>query len=441
MTAVSKSSPDLFLQACGATGPLELALESSLRRWALPQPFALIGREPLADVVLDDPEVSTRHAYVQVIDGHVLILDLLSRTGTHWADGPRPRGRLDAGEALRIGRFSLRLLGESRAAAGSPEAPAQPKPLLAPVRFEFRKAGVGYPPWVMKRAIALVGRSEPCKLRLMDASVSRVHCNLVNTPRGVWVVDLLGRGGIAVNGVPVRYSLLEEADELSVGAFRIRCYYEKPERPRPEPATVPPLVPAEPAAIRRARPTFLARPLAGEEGGLATVPAESQVEAVLVPLLNQFMQMQQQMADQFHQTLLAAFQMFGEWHSEHVTLLRNELQQLSETTRELQELNALLAQSAPPSQAAVAPGGGDGRRTTGALEQGCGDGEPPDAPAARGTTLGAGRAGAAGEPPAVPGEDIHEWLQRRVAALEEQRQSRWQQILQFILGKKVDGIP
>src|SRR5438552_2793191 len=127
---MSKFSLDLFLQACGASGPLHLTVEyaGAAERYVLHQPFALVGSDPRAD---------------------------------------------------------LRLSG------------------------------------------GLIGRSSECGGRVRDGAVWRFHCALVKTPAGLWAVDLLGRGGIALNGVTARVGRLDEGDELRIGHFVFR-----PRRPR-----------------------------------------------------------------------------------------------------------------------------------------------------------------------------------------------------------------
>src|SRR5690606_20505838 len=61
-----------------------------------------------------------------------------------------------------------------------------------------------------------------------DDRISRVHCSLLLTPVGLWVIDLLGRGGITVNGRKQAVALLQEGDELGVGQYRMRVVYESP---------------------------------------------------------------------------------------------------------------------------------------------------------------------------------------------------------------------
>ncbi|MEZ6067949.1 MAG: FHA domain-containing protein [Planctomycetaceae bacterium] len=67
-----------------------------------------------------------------------------------------------------------------------------------------------------------------------EETVSKVHCSLVLLPSGLWVVDLLGKGGTLVNDEPVRHRRLKEGDELHVGRYRMQVHYESP------PAMLPP---------------------------------------------------------------------------------------------------------------------------------------------------------------------------------------------------------
>ena len=56
--------------------------------------------------------------------------------------------------------------------------------------------------------MAVLGSSARCKVRLYDPNVSKHHCALLRTPSGLWVIDLLGRDGITVNGESVRFAPL-----------------------------------------------------------------------------------------------------------------------------------------------------------------------------------------------------------------------------------------
>src|SRR3954451_8426447 len=107
---MSAHPTELFLQGCDAGAPLEL--EVARKGQAIPErcifehPFALVGRDERSTLFLDDKQVSRRHAYLQIIAGRVFCVDLGSRTGVHWQDGPRPTGWLDPGQSLRMGSFT-----------------------------------------------------------------------------------------------------------------------------------------------------------------------------------------------------------------------------------------------------------------------------------------------------------------------------------------------
>ena len=61
-----------------------------------------------ADVVIDDPEISRRHAILRACVGYIEIEDLDSLNGT-WVNGSRisQSVRLEPGDAIRLGRTVL----------------------------------------------------------------------------------------------------------------------------------------------------------------------------------------------------------------------------------------------------------------------------------------------------------------------------------------------
>lgn len=244
-----------FLEACGATGPLLLNVETSgvsgeARAYDLP--FVLIGKDPRCDLRLDHPEVSPRHAYVQLVDGRLLCADLGSRGGVHQGGKRRRIGWLDRDRAVRIGPYRIRLL------SGDNHVPLNPGDIddpLAPsasrghgrLSFELSHRSVRLSRCEFSGGLALAGSAADCEVRLIDPSVASYHCALVSTPGGVWVVDLMGQGGIRVNGHEVSYARLIEGDSLQLGHSMIRLVEPVAEQlraagvveaPRPSPITL-----------------------------------------------------------------------------------------------------------------------------------------------------------------------------------------------------------
>jgi hypothetical protein len=171
----------------------------------------------------------------------------------------------------------------------------------------------------------------------------------------------------------------------------------------------------------------------------ALVPARAlepaRLEEVLLPVLHQFNLMQQQMFDQFHQTMLMMVQMFSTLHREQMSLLREELDKLHAINRELQSLQSEFGWQ-PAASLDASPDAVNHAQSPAA--------EPVGGPAAK------SKAGSANNvpPPAAdterrgdaihPGQTdpaVHAWLSQRIAALQQERQGRWQKIVKFVMGK------
>lgn len=78
----------------------------------LTEPVTRIGRGLQADVVLEDPTVSRRHAIIVLRDGDVLLHDDNSLNGT-WRNDERVTDgvALADGDIIRLGAATLRYVG------------------------------------------------------------------------------------------------------------------------------------------------------------------------------------------------------------------------------------------------------------------------------------------------------------------------------------------
>ena len=146
-----------FLNACGFREPLRLIVEGPQRPArgprTLPQPFAVLGRDPRADMILDDLKVSRRHVYIQAVAGQVFWVDLESRTGTCDETGTRKWGWLgDAGPAPDR---PVRDPTGRRRRPGRRLRPARGGPGIAPGRARLRpRAAARGRPGIPQRPVA-----------------------------------------------------------------------------------------------------------------------------------------------------------------------------------------------------------------------------------------------------------------------------------------------
>jgi pSer/pThr/pTyr-binding forkhead associated (FHA) protein len=525
-----------FLSACGLAEPLQLVVESPTAEGGelrlLHQPFALIGRDSRADLVLDHARVSRRHVYFQMIEGRAFWVDLESRTGTRIGGEVRKHGWLVQGrQPLCVGPYIIQRISDEGQADN--EFPVD-KPLPAPpfiaaaysdtplpeVTLEFLNGPSQATTWPVRRVMSFIGSAVGCKFRLTDASVSRFHASFLRTSGGLWIVDLLGQGGITVNDVPVRFSHLTDGDLVTVGRYqiRVRCrigrqgfsnrmtdrgaidFSQPRRRERISNGRKPvdhlaaakmPFVPGTelmnlpkfPLAIS-AIPTQAKPDVFGLEVTLSALKlaAPEGTESILVPLVNQFGVMQQQMFDQFQQAMAMMIQMFGTMHREQMEVIRGELDQLHDLTEEFRALRNELAirtqeggemLAADPSDTAseiaealratipaaptpVVTGTSeatnnprsrpeDDRALANQPPASSVEYSQPLAPKASAPTprtesfqqpVAAAREKAAGPTaPADPAErDSIAWLHQRIVTLQRERETRWQKILKLLPG-------
>ncbi len=384
-----------FLAACGIEDSFQFAVENQdvteSRLRLLYQPFAVIGRDLRADVVLDHVDVSRRHAYLQVIDGRAFWIDLESRTGTRGEREPQRFGWLEGGRTLLVGPYVIRrFVGDSQAVdklrrVDLPRStPLVARPPAHATQSEVALEFLNGPSQSMlkpvHRVLSLIGSASGCKFRLTDSSVSRFHGSLLQTSAGLWIVDLLGQRGITVNNVPVRCSRLVDGDIVRIGRYqiRIRC------RPRVQgsgsglsdlrPAAfetnavrqsrtsislsssrwTPAIVPFSPNSVdgqgstpRPVEATLMSSNLhlvPSNSAFAGNLPQSELTESMLVPLVSQFGMMQQQMFDQFQQAMAMMVKMFGTMHRDQMEVIRAELDRLHELTDEFHALKNELAE-------------------------------------------------------------------------------------------------
>lgn len=496
------SSMESFLKACGANGPLFLQLEKRAseepQRKILDQPFAVIGRDQRADLTLFGEQVSRRHAYLQVIAGTVFCIDLESRTGTHWDGQSRSFGWVYHDQVIRVGKHKIRLVNPAEDGeleilkVSNPFNPATPEiPTYPSTALEIRSGSNSPILWALNRPLVLIGGALECKVRLHGAGVARIHCSLVSTPRGVWVVDLRSPGGVYLNDKRVRFGRLVNGDMFRVGSFSLRfCRKSLPVKDQPVD-----VFEVENDTRGNGEPSELKTESQGsntdgsDAGALvpAAAPSAGSMEGALAPVIQQFAQMQTQMFDQFQQSMMMMFQMFSALHKEHVDFVREEMSRIQEVTREIQELQREIVKLAPAGSPPPEPGplqSEEMRRFTvksiptppvpasstpnhdAVNHHGAHAADLRTQPSPNSSKQKEKRdekdrreeprleeprqeernrnhqeerkpelAAATAPPPDAPPGDVHAWLCERVAALQEERQTRWQKILGFFSKK------
>jgi hypothetical protein len=286
---------------------------------------------------------------------------------------------------------------------------------------------------------------------------------------------LFGKEGITVNETPVRSARLEDGDRLQVGNFIIRPRYLQPAPARipfshpgdvaqqiveqqgssislppfqetisemasalikagaPTQASSVPGVSADGFPIAPPVPQLV--PMSGE-----SLPANAElVHSLLVPIAHQLGTIQQQMFEQFQQSMLMMFQMFGKLQREQMGVIRDEMDRLHQLSREVLALQTELAKrSQPMGQVSNLPPQVERSRSAPAAAARAVPNSVATKPESR--SAAAPKPTTQSKPLPLPQgqpeKDMHAWLSQRLATLQQEQQSGWQKIVSFLSGKR-----
>ena len=315
--------------------------------------LVLVGRSSQCELRLMHADVSRRHACLHVLRDRILCVDLGSRTGLRWDGKRRQTGWLDAKTPVSIGPYDLRLVLRGAVTDSDfevPEAETFSRQPLAEssragsgLRFLNRK-DVPTREVPLARPITLIGRDQHCKLRLKDDSVSRVHSSLMMTADGVWVMDLLGRGGVKVNGELVSSARLAPGDELQIGLYRMQ-FVDDITTDEVSGDMLPawsgsgelPVAPAPPPATAAAIPLTASTPFAAH--GMVS-------ESLLLAMTETFADMQRQMHEQFRLQMDFMAGIVESVRRESNKEIHAELARLAAITEEIREAQKSLSRAA-----------------------------------------------------------------------------------------------
>ncbi len=236
---MSDSATNSLRDALGVSRPIRVAVTS--RAHAQPEivsidgPYGIVGRGSGCDITLADRLVSFRHVYLQAFGDRVVCVDLLSPNPITWT-GPETSVWMSPQHRVTVGPYTLQLSDDGWESDNSDwpspldcktrENDSTPFGALPLVHLELMNRQFKGMTWPINRVLTLVGRDERCRITCADERISRVHCSLLLTPHGLWAIDLLGRGGLRVNGQPRRCAYLASDDELRIGQYLMKAKYE-----------------------------------------------------------------------------------------------------------------------------------------------------------------------------------------------------------------------
>jgi hypothetical protein len=210
------------------------------------QESIIVGREEGADVVIDNPSVSRRHAEIRVGEQGWVVEDLGSSNGTFVRgvkiSGPQPIG---LGDEIGFGKFSIvfgKVLGEgehappgasttrTRPVAPTTEGtmhinPHEVRELLKEANrkkrahFHWESGGRTGTHYLTEAPAVLVGTDELCDVRVPKGPSH--HVLVVHSPAGCDVRFLGTFGSMKVRGQTTKRAKLKNGDVVESGGLKL----------------------------------------------------------------------------------------------------------------------------------------------------------------------------------------------------------------------------
>lgn len=312
------------------------------------RPFALVGRSPDADIVIDDRAASARHVYLHLDPRGVYAVDLVTRTGTRIRGSDQLVGWLRPGDWIEIAgrRIELLRIRINGVVIDPPPCDAElladtERPTLTEVTLEPRRGSES--PWVLGSELVFLGWSASCGIQVKDAAVGRTHCALVRAPGGAYLVDICGRQ-TWVEDRPVRgAAVLQDGDLITLGSTQFTVRVEPPIQSSAE---LPEVIPRHQAAGYLARYQEPALPALPHNMGLPSLspeilPVESQ-GALLAWMLGAIQGGQGELLRRQGEFQSAVTQVLRQIQRDNAALLSAQLERIESIDRELATLRAEL---------------------------------------------------------------------------------------------------
>jgi pSer/pThr/pTyr-binding forkhead associated (FHA) protein len=211
------------------------------------QPSIIIGREDGADVLIDNPSVSRRHAEIRLGDNGWEVEDLGSSNGT-FIRGTKIQGphQLGLGDEIGFGKFSIvfgKALGEGEQPRASTTEAAPKQPTMAGAQgtmhinpHEVREllkdsdrkkrahliwesGGQRGTHYLAEAPAVLIGTDELCDLQVPKGP--KHHVLVINSKEGCDVRYLATFGSMTVRGRSTKRTKLRDGDVVEAGGLTI----------------------------------------------------------------------------------------------------------------------------------------------------------------------------------------------------------------------------
>ena len=365
--------------------------------------YVFVGRDPRADIVLNNPEMLSRVFYCQLIEGCLFGIALVTGVVKHIDGRDWESGWIRETDIFQVEgqRFRLRIASESKPAHTSTN-PIQPD-ILSTIEYQLEivhsKSGRRFDSY---QKLLLIGRLQPSNLRVNHSDLSFCHAAILQNQGTYHVIDLMSRLGTFVNGKQITFQELHEGDEIKLGSVSIRFR-------RTENALA--VVQPNRQSSTRKSPWTTTNSSAGES-------------AALDRILEQASQFQKQTFEQFQTAFQSTMEMASKLISEQRQASREEIERLERIIMALTSNQRPDSTVRPPHKPSEAPKPAALEAQTITLTK------PFAAPEPRMTqSIDPSR-----PTPPADSAGFFSWMEDQLESVRKERTSAWDRLLRVIKG-------
>lgn len=216
----------------------------AVRVYDLAQVAIVVGRDTEADIVIDNPSVSRRHAEIRQEGGGWVVEDLGSSNGT-FLRGQRLEGTqaIAVGDEIGFGKFSIvfdKVVGDDVASAGGPSVQttsltgvegtmhiraSEVRELLKDserkkrAHVDWQSGGQRGSHYPSEASAALFGTDELCDVRVPKGP--KHHVLVVHREGGCEVRNLTAWSRMKFRGGATKRAVLKDGDVVEIGGLKL----------------------------------------------------------------------------------------------------------------------------------------------------------------------------------------------------------------------------
>lgn len=207
------------------------------------RPYAVLGRHPKADLVLDREGVADHHVFLFLDSRGLFGVDLRTDRGTRFAGTDAEASWLGSGDLIEVDDTTIEViqLRVNGSVVSGPLSNDDPLGLIDSASdnhhadLTLQLLDVPNANWSIGSSLVFLGRGPACAVRLTDEQIGATHSAILRHGSAVYLVNFPGETS-RINDCAVPSAIrLSESDVLSIGHDSLLVQTHEPTSP-PEPA-------------------------------------------------------------------------------------------------------------------------------------------------------------------------------------------------------------